>query len=101
MLKEKKVLSIILEVVALAILTIIVYCGVVKLLFHVLAYSSSPIIFIILVGVSDVLYLSTIKFWPLKNIHIKIIVGFLLFACTVASATIIGFILLYPRDFNY
>ncbi|MCX5635464.1 MAG: hypothetical protein NTW55_06490 [Planctomycetota bacterium] len=75
---EKKVLSITLEVVALTILTVGVFWGIVKLLFHALAYSSTPIIFIILVGVLDIIYISTIKFWPLKNIHIKIIVVLLL-----------------------
>lgn len=99
--QEKKVLPIISEIIGLAMLTAIVCWGVVKLLFHVLAYSSSPIIFIILVGVLDIIYISTIKFWPLKNIHIKIVVALLLFACSAASVVIIGFILLYPRDFNY
>jgi hypothetical protein len=97
----KIALSITLEVIVLTILTVGVYWGALKLLFGALAYSSSPIIFIILVGILDVIYISTIKFWPLKNVHIKIIAAVLLFACSAASATIIGFILLYPRDFNY
>ena len=96
----KKILLIILEVIALAILTISVYWGALKLIFA-FADGPFPLVFIILVGLLDVIYIAMVKFWPFKNIHIKIVVAFLLFACSAASATIIGFVLLYPRDFSY
>ena len=85
--ERKKILSIILEIIALTILTAVVYWGAVMLIF---AFGSGqfPMIFLISVIVFDVIYLSTIKFRPIKNIHIKIVVALLLFACSAALATI-------------
>jgi hypothetical protein len=94
----KKVLLIILEVIALAILTIGAYWGALKLLFEF--GDGSSLIFLISVIVFDLVYIFTIKFWPLKNIHIKIIVALLLFACSAALVTV--FIVLYElRNFRW
>jgi hypothetical protein len=97
--KDGKILSILLKVIALAILTIVAYWGAVKLILA-FGYSQFPMIFLISIIVFDVLYLSTVKFWPLKNIHIKIIVALLLFACSAALVTV--FIVLYElRNFRW
>lgn len=83
----KKILLVTLEVIVLAVLTIGTYCGAIKLVFT-FGDAPFPLIFLISVMVSDVLYLTTVRFWPIRNIHIKIIVGLLLFACSAAIATI-------------
>jgi hypothetical protein len=99
MLQGKKVLSIILELVTLSILTVVAYFGAMRLL-CVFGYGPFPGIFLISVIVFDVIYVSTIKFWPLKNIHIKIIVALLLVAFSAALATI--YIACYMlRDFHW
>jgi hypothetical protein len=83
----KKALSITLEVIALAILAVGAYWGAMKLIFAFPYSRSFPYIFLISVIVLDLIYIFTIKFWPLKNIHVKIIVAILLFACSAALAT--------------
>jgi hypothetical protein len=92
LMSRKRVLPImlvVLEIVALAALTVGTYFGA-WLLVGALAriYRGLPFTaFAILVAIIDVVYICTIKFWPLKNIHIKIIVGLLLFAFSAAIVT--------------
>ena len=96
MLKSKKVLSIILEVIVLAILTIIAYWGMVRLMIgHPIRIMGLNIngdwiftgTFLIAVLTFDIIWLATIKFWPLKNIHIKIVLTLLIFAFSAAVVT--------------
>ncbi|MCJ7728697.1 MAG: hypothetical protein MUO27_02280 [Sedimentisphaerales bacterium] len=96
MLQRKKGLSITLEVVVLAILTIVAYWGVVRLMI------GRPIriigiyingdwvfsgVFLIAVLTFDIIWLATIKFWPVKNIHIKIVLTLLVFVLSAAVVT--------------
>jgi len=94
--RGKKVLLITSEIIALVILTISFYWGAIKLIFT-FGDGRFPLIFLILVVVSDVLYLVTMKFWPLKKIYIKIVVALLLFACSAAIATIY----MMPLNFGF
>jgi glucan phosphoethanolaminetransferase (alkaline phosphatase superfamily) len=96
MLKSKKVLLIILEVVALATLTFIPYWYMVKLMIgHSIRIMGLNIngdwiftgTFLIAVLTFDIIWLATIKFWPLKNIPIKIVLTLLIFAFSAAVAT--------------
>ena len=96
MLKTKKVLSIVLEVIALATLTVAAYWGVARLMIgHPIRIMGIYIngdwvftgIFLIAVLTFDIIWLTTIKFWPLKNIHIKIVLTLLIFAFSAAVAT--------------
>jgi hypothetical protein len=87
MLKRKKVLSIILEIIALAILTIAAYYGAIKLIFAFPYSRLFPYIFFISLIFFDFIYICSVKFWPLKNIHIKIIVRLPLFAFSTADVT--------------
>jgi len=100
---RKKVLSITLEVIALAILTVCVYWGVLKLLIDPISiigdwpFSGT---FLIAILAFDAMWLATIKFWPFNNVHVKIILTLLIIAFSVAVATCyIGDYLL--RDFRY
>jgi hypothetical protein len=98
-LKEKKVLPIVLETMALAILAIGVYWGALKLILAFPYSQTFQYIFIISVIASDLIYLCIVGFWP-KNIHVKIILGALLFGCSAAIATIyvVDYLL---RDFHW
>ena len=96
MLERKKVLSIVLEVIGLAILTIVAYWGVVRLMIgrpiRIMGiYINGDWIFtgtfLVAVLAFDIIWLATIKFWPLKNIHIKIVLTLLVFAFSAAVAT--------------
>ena len=99
MLKGKKVLSIVLEVIALAILTIAAYWGSMMLflcppewlmgntLYFLTGNGFSSKIPVILLLMFDAIWLAIIKFLPLKNIHIKIILTLLIFAFSVAFVT--------------
>jgi hypothetical protein len=95
--KWVKSLLITLEVVALIIFTVVAYWGALMLIF---AFGDPPfpMIFLVSVIVFDLLYICTIKFWPLKNIHIKIIMALLLFACSAAWATLFIF---PPTSFGF
>jgi hypothetical protein len=100
---RKKVLSITLEVIALVVLTIGTYLGIMKLLIApilIFGQSTFSIEFLIGVLIFDVIWILTIKFWPMKNIHIKIFLTLLLFAFSAAVITChIGLYLL--RDFTF
>jgi hypothetical protein len=89
--KRKKVLLIILEVIALAVLTIASYLGSMWWLLGIIGYIFSsdfpPVIYLVTILIFDVLWLATIKFWPLKNIHIKIILTLLVIAFSAAFIT--------------
>jgi ABC-type transport system involved in Fe-S cluster assembly fused permease/ATPase subunit len=85
--RGKKLLSILLEVIGLSILTVGIYWGAMMLIFAFPYSQLFPYIFLISIIAFDFIYICTVKFWPLKNIHIKIIVGLLLFACSAALAT--------------
>jgi hypothetical protein len=88
----KRVLSsvfVVLEIIALGSLTIGAYFGawlLVGILVHIDGHLPF-VTFAISTAIVDVVYICTIKFWPLRNIHIKIIVGLLLFAFSAAIAT--------------
>jgi len=113
-LKKKKVLFVMLEVVALAILTIAAYFGSMWLLgitiYAFLPYLNrrwnipigdfSPVMCLIMILIFNALWIATIKFWPLKNIHVKIVLTLLVFAFSAAFVTgLIGQYLL--RDFKW
>jgi hypothetical protein len=112
MLTGKKWLSITLEVIVLAILTIAAYFGSEWLLRIMLGgflpYLErrlnisffSPLTFFIMVLVFDILWIATIKFWPLKNIHIKIALTLLVVAFNAAYAPVLiaGYML---RNFKW
>jgi len=86
----KKALSITLEVFALAMLTVGAYWGIMKLLIApILIFGQSTFSLEFLIGILafDVVWISTIKFWPLRNIHIKIFLTLLLFAFSAAVVT--------------
>ncbi len=78
------------------IFTIAVYVGSVCL---ILAFGDPPfpMIFLVSVIVLDLIYICTIKFWPLKNLHFKIIVALLLLACSAAIVTVC----LMPLNFGF
>jgi hypothetical protein len=110
--ERKKVLSIILEVIGLSILTLAAYFGSNWLLRIMLGSFLpnleqrlnisffSPLTFFIMVLVFDILWIATIKFWPLKNIHIKIALTLLVVAFNAAYAPVViaGYML---RDFHW
>jgi hypothetical protein len=87
----KKVLPailMILEIIALSSLAIGTYFGT-WLLAGALAYCVGYFFITgaIAIAIADILYICTVKFWSSRNIHIKIAVGLLLFACSAAIAT--------------
>jgi hypothetical protein len=92
---SKNALSITLEAIALAILTGGTYWVFLILMIRPLN-TGVPItgdlpfskIFLIALLVFDAVWLVTIKFWPLKNIHFKILLTLLLFAFTAAVVTL-------------
>ena len=87
---RKKVLSIIAEVIILAILTVGAYFGIMKLLIApilILGQLTFSLEFLIGILGIDVIWISTIKLWPLKNIHIKIFLTLLLLAFSAAVVT--------------
>lgn len=98
-LKEKKVLPVILGTIALAVLTLGIYWGALILIFAFPYSQTVQYIFLIFIITSDLIYLCTVGFWP-KNIHIKIITGLFLFAFSAALATcyITAYML---RDFKW
>lgn len=81
--ERKKFLSIILEIIALAILTVGVYLGMMMLflrppewivgntLYFLTGEGFSSKIPLIIVLIFDAIWIAAIKFWPLKNIHIR------------------------------
>jgi hypothetical protein len=96
MLGRKMVLSIILEVISLTILTIVAYWCVVRLMIgrpiRLLGiYINGDWVFsgkfLIAVLTFDIIWLATIKFWPLKSVHIKIVLSLLIFAFSAAVVT--------------
>jgi hypothetical protein len=98
-LKDKEVLPIIFGTVALAPLTIGTYWGTFLLVFAFPYSQKFQYVFPISIIASDLIYLCTIGFWP-KNMHIKIILAVLLFACSAAAATI--YVIAYQlRDFHW
>jgi len=92
LMSQKRVLPIVLvvlEIIALAALTVGTYSGAL-LLVGILLRNDRGLLFMafaILAAIIDVVYICTVKFWPFKNIHIKIILGLLLFAFSAAIAT--------------
>jgi len=95
---RKKVLLIILEVVALAILTIFAFwCSMmlflcppewlVSTLYFLTGQGFSSNVPLIVLLTFDIIWLATIKFWPFKNIHIKIILTLLVIAFSAAFIT--------------
>jgi hypothetical protein len=85
-----KALLITLEVIALAILTVGAYFGIMKLLIApilILGQLTFSLEFLIGILAIDVIWISTIKFWPLRNTHIKIFLTLLLFAFSAAIVT--------------
>ncbi len=99
-LKEKKVLPIVLGTIVLAAFTIGAYLGTLKLIFTFPYSQTFQRNFLISIIASDLIYICTIKFWPFKNIHIKIVILLLLFACSAAIATC--YIVAYQlRDFHW
>ena len=93
--RRKKIVSITLEVIALAILTGGTYWVFLMLMIRPLN-TGVPItgdlpfskIFLIALLIFDAIWLVTMKFWPLKNIHIKILLTLLLFAFSAAVVTL-------------
>jgi hypothetical protein len=85
-LKEKQVLPIIFGTIALGILTVAAYWGSTMLIFSAHIWGSK--ISLIAVLIFDVIWLATIKFWPLKNIHIKIALTLLVLAFSAAFVRI-------------
>jgi hypothetical protein len=92
----KKALPITLEVTGLVMLTIIAYWCTVKLMIGrpiriIGIYINGDWMFsgtfLIIVLMFDVIWLATIKFWPFKNIHVKIILTLLLVAFSAAVVT--------------
>jgi len=110
--KRKKVLSISLEVTALAVLTVGVYVGLMMLflrppecivgntLYFLTGGGFSSKIPLIIVLTFDAIWIATIKFWPLKNIHIKIVLTLLVFAFSASFVT--SYTVAYMlRDFHW
>ena len=89
-LKEKKVLPIILKTVVSAALTVGAYAGALVLLGVLVPSDDTGSLFVkiaISVGIIDAVYTCTVKFWPIKNVYVKKITGFLLFAISAAIVT--------------
>jgi hypothetical protein len=87
---RKKVLSIIEETIVLSILTVGAYFGIMKLLIApilILGQLTFSLEFLIGILAIDVIWISTIKFWPLRNIHVKIFLTLMLFAFSAAVVT--------------
>lgn len=89
--KTKSILLIVLEVIVLAILTVAAYFGSMWCLLGIIGYifmpDSYPEIYLAGVLIFDVLWFTTIKFWPLKNKHIKISLTLLMLAFSAAFIT--------------
>jgi hypothetical protein len=99
----KKVISITAKVIALAILTIGIYLGILKLLIDPICIIGDwPFsgLFLVTILSFDGIWFATIKFWPFRNIYIKIFSTLFIIAFSFAVATCyIGNYLL--RDFRY
>ena len=95
---RKKVLSIILEVIALVVLTIGTYVGTLMLFFRPPEWLMLPLYYLtiddfsskiplVIICIFNAIWFASIKFWPLKNIHIKLVLSSLLIAFSAAFIT--------------
>jgi hypothetical protein len=109
---SKKTLSITSEVIVLTILTVGVYAGIMMLflrppecivgntLYFLTGDGFSSKIPLVAILAFDAMWLATIKFWPLRNVYIKIVLTLLLFAFSAAFVT--SYIVAYMlRDFHW
>ena len=95
--KKRKFLLICLELIFLAVLTALIYVGSYVLLF-------GPMDLLISKGIStwvalfvilgfDLVWIIIMKLWPLKNIHVKIVLTLIVFA---VSASILTCLIVVP-----
>jgi len=110
--RRQKVLSIVLEVIALTTLFVGFYICVMMLflrppewlvgntLYFLTGNGFSSKVPVILLLMFDAIWIAIIKFLPLKNIHIKIILTLLIFAFSAAFVTsyMIAYVL---KDFHW
>ena len=97
--REKKILSVTLEAIVLTMLTGGLYAGMMMLflrppecivgytLYFLTGNGFSSEIPLIVIFAFDAVWLTTIKFWPLKNIHIKIVLTLFVLAFSAAFVT--------------
>lgn len=110
--ERKKVLSVISEVFALVILTVGVYVGMMMLflsppewivgnaLYFLTGEGFSSKTPLIIVLTFDAIWIAMMKFWPLKNIHFKIVLTLLVFAFSASFVT--SYTVAYMlRDFHW
>jgi len=99
----KKITPMTFEIMALLVLAIGVYWGALTLLIdpiNVIGDLPFSGLFLIAVVTYNVIWFATIRFWPVKNIRLKVVLSLLVFAVSSAIATCyIGSYVL--RDFRY
>lgn len=86
----KKVIPTTLEIIALLVLATGVYWSALTLLADPISIMgdlpfSGP--FLIIILTFNVIWFATIRFWPVKNIHLKVVLSLLVFAFSAAIAT--------------
>ena len=95
---RKKVLLITLEVITLSVLTVGIYLGtlrlcfrppecLVPLLFYLIAGDPSSKTSLVIIFIFNAIWFVSIKFWPLKNVHIKLVLSSLLIAFSASFIT--------------